>query len=201
MPCGPSRLRRTPSEPAARILPRNRRRCRPRWNQLGEDYGRFLLYGLQKQVGRSTLLEPRGKPLSKWWIHAATGFLLIAACACNFSSPTKKVGDEKPAGAPAQNAAGPGINLNCIFDGIQNPTEAFHYSYSRQGQSAFIEQEVDVTPQTMDGSVDSMRATHARGKTRAGFGALIGSAGGLPPGSVWRVPEPREVRVANRLKK
>ena len=51
----------------------------------------------------------------------------------------------------AGSASTPDIDLNCIIDHIQNPTEAFHYVYKKTG-SAPVEEVADVTPQTIDGA-------------------------------------------------
>ena len=45
----------------------------------------------------------------------------------------------------------PGINLNCVIDHLQNPPESFHYSY-RKDASDHLDEEADITPQTIDGS-------------------------------------------------
>ena len=90
-------------------------------------------------------------------IAAGLTMWLLAAAGCD-STPSQKAEQEtRPAGAPAQNAADPGIDLNCIIDRIRNPPDAFHYSYSWHGQFASVTQEVDVTPQTLDGTVKSTR--------------------------------------------
>ena len=91
---------------------------------------------------------------SKLWFTLATGLALLAVSACKFSPRTSRADDAKPAAAPAQNSAGPGIDLNCVPDRLQNPPEAFHYSYKWNGER-FLDQEVDVTPQTIDGSIRS----------------------------------------------
>jgi hypothetical protein len=101
-------------------------------------------------------MNANGKVFSKLWLMSAAGCLLFGASGCKSHSPTTKTTDEKPSGAAPQNP-GPIINLNCIFDRMGNPSEAFHYSYSRHGQSDFVTQEADVTPQNLDGTVNSMR--------------------------------------------
>jgi hypothetical protein len=83
--------------------------------------------------------------------------LFLTAAGCNSAPPQKAEQETTPAGAPAQNPADPGIDLNCILDRIRNPADAFHYSYSWHGQSASVTQEVDVTPQILDGTVKSTR--------------------------------------------
>lgn len=72
----------------------------------------------------------------------AAGLLVVTACGCNFSRG-KKSEDRKPAEA-AQNSSDPSIDHNCIIDNIQNPPEAFHYSYKHNE----LDEEGDLTPQT-----------------------------------------------------
>jgi hypothetical protein len=93
------------------------------------------------------------KYFSRWRISAVTGFVLFTATACNFGPSEKSRDAEKPAAA-AKNANGPEIDLNCVPDHLQNPPEAFHYSYHWTGDR-HLEQEVDVTGQTIDGTATS----------------------------------------------
>jgi len=111
------------------------------------------------------VMNPTGKFLSRRWIYPATVFVLLAASACN-SGPSLKKAEEKPAeqnsASAAQNTTGPGMDLNCIVDRIQNPPEAFRYSYKKDG-SNYVDEEADVTPQTIDGTFknnDISRAVH-----------------------------------------
>ena len=99
--------------------------------------------------------------LSRWWIYLATGFMLLVASGCNFGTPTKAP-KEKGHAPAAQNTAGPGIDLNCVIDRIQNPPEVFHYSYRHNGSNS-VDEEADLTPQTIDGTFknnDISRAFH-----------------------------------------
>jgi hypothetical protein len=118
------------------------------------------------------VLNPTGKSLSRWWINLAATFVLLVASACN-SGPSMKRTGEKPAeqnsaSAPQNSDSSgrsnpdPGIDLNCVFDRIQNPPEAFHYSYKKDGSNS-VDEEADVTPQTIDGTFknnDISRAVH-----------------------------------------
>ena len=89
-----------------------------------------------------------------------TGFVLLAS-GCTSGTPQKTTEQRAPAEAKnsvpaqkpasAQNGADPGIDLNCVADHIQNPTESFHYSYKHDGPN-FVDEEADITPQTIDGS-------------------------------------------------
>ncbi len=95
----------------------------------------------------------------------ATGAIavaLIATLACT-SNPRSRLSAHKTAegglvargqsrSAPAQANADPGINLNCVFDRLQNPPESFHYIYKKTVSDGFnVDQEADVTSQTIDG--------------------------------------------------
>lgn len=84
--------------------------------------------------------------------------------------------------AVALNTTGPGIDLNCVVDHIQNPPEAFHYSYKWNGDR-FLDQEVDVTPQTVDGT--AKRNSSGNGDiTNTLYSSTLGP-GGFEKGAVW----------------
>ena len=52
----------------------------------------------------------------------------------------------------AQSDADPGIDLNCIYDRLQDPPESFHYVYKKNdGDGSNVDQEADVTPQAING--------------------------------------------------
>ena len=53
---------------------------------------------------------------------------------------------------PARADSGPGIDLNRVYDKLQNPPESFHYVYMKNASDGTkIDQEADVTPQTING--------------------------------------------------
>jgi hypothetical protein len=83
----------------------------------------------------------------------------------------------------AENAGDPGIDLNCIMDHIQNPPEAFHYSYIKQSDSP-VEEQADITPQTIDGmfkNASASRTLHGdrsdRENWQAAWTGLMGISG------------------------
>ncbi len=91
-------------------------------------------------------------------IAITASFVLLAGLGCKSSKV--KSSEQAAEGADQQQAAasssneggsGPGIDLNCVIDHIQNPKESFHYSYKKTDDSPVI-QEADITPQTIDGS-------------------------------------------------
>jgi hypothetical protein len=85
---------------------------------------------------------------------------VAAISACNTSSRSKlqeraaenSSTNEQTREAPAQSNSGPGIDLNCVFDHLQNPPESFHYVYKKADSDGFsVHQEADVSPQAIDG--------------------------------------------------
>ena len=93
----------------------------------------------------------------------ATAAALSSLLGCN-SKPAASSSKEQTAkqvpsangqsrSAAAQNSSDPGLNLNCVYDHLQNPPESFHYVYKKTtSDGATVDQEADVTPQTIDGS-------------------------------------------------
>lgn len=97
----------------------------------------------------------RKATLQRWAVIAAAGLALLTVSACK-SGPASKSAEEKSGAQPnstatARGSADPGIDLNCVMDHIQNPPEAFHYSYNKESSNP-VHEEADITPQTIDGS-------------------------------------------------
>lgn len=120
-------------------------------------------------------------------VMLAPALALIAASACNSGSSMKKAGAEKNTPAAAQNAQGPTIELNCIVTRLQNPPEAFHYSYKNNGQTHSVDEEADVTPQMIDGFIQNSNVgagsapitskIHALRSDSSGWDVATGSVG------------------------
>lgn len=119
---------------------------------------------------------------------AIVGVALLFILACNSGSTSKSSTDKiqkqaptKTVSATSQSGSGPGIDLNCVYDHLQNPPESFHYVYDKNG-SNHVHQEADVTPQTIDGfrtQFDgSPQPLHATRSDQQGWqGALAGLTG------------------------
>jgi hypothetical protein len=115
---------------------------------------------------------------------------LLLASACNSGSSSKgfiqKMAEKKSQSreknvAAADHSTDPGIDLNCVYEHLQNPPESFHYLYDKKG-SNHVHHEADVTPQSIDGSRtqfdDSQQALHAtRSDQQSWQGALAGLTG------------------------
>jgi hypothetical protein len=113
--------------------------------------------------------------------------VLLIASACNFG-PSSKGSIEKmtehgstKAGKNIAADPDPGIDLNCVYDHLQNPPESFHYLYKKDATD-HVHQEADVTPQSIDGfrtQFDgSQQPLHAtRSDQQSWQGALAGLTG------------------------
>jgi hypothetical protein len=87
------------------------------------------------------------------WVLGSTMLVLLSASACKLGpSPQRKEREATSSAAATRNASDPSIDLNCIIDHIQNPPEAFHYSYKRDNGDDHLVQEADLTPDTIDGT-------------------------------------------------
>jgi len=92
------------------------------------------------------------------YLFVLTAILTLTLAACTSSHDRHNKNPEQatakttaPANSPAaQGGSGPGIDLNCVADHIQNPPESFHYSYKKDSSSP-VHQEADLTPQSIDG--------------------------------------------------
>jgi len=106
--------------------------------------------------------------LSRSWVCAATALVLLAAGGCNSRSSQRKREEAATNPSPAstaQSSSGRGIDMNCVIDQIQNPTEKFHYFYKKDAATpaGSFTQEADITPDTIDGtrkSGDSVQTFH-----------------------------------------
>ncbi|HTK94234.1 MAG TPA: hypothetical protein VL382_01235 [Terriglobales bacterium] len=108
---------------------------------------------------------------------AVVVMLALAGAGCS-SSKSKS---EEPApnrNVSAGGANGPGIDLNCVYESIQNPTESFHYSYNKQSSNP-VKEEADITPQTIDGSFTNGGGTQPVHGTRADQQSWRGALAGL----------------------
>jgi len=81
------------------------------------------------------------------------GLALFFAAACKLGpSKAREERETKVPSAPSQHAGDPGIDLSCLIDHIQNPPEAFHYTYKKDTPDNNLVQEADLTPDTIDGT-------------------------------------------------
>ena len=94
--------------------------------------------------------------------------LAASACTSNVSSTgsrEKHPAQAHPGSEPNATAAhandDPGIDLNCVYQNLQNPPESFHYVYKKTASDGFsVDQEADITPHTIDGFRLEPAGTH-----------------------------------------
>jgi hypothetical protein len=87
----------------------------------------------------------------KYSLAAAMGMVLLTLIGCSSSqSGSARQGFSDQA---ATEGAGPKIDTGCVSDHIDNPSEAFHYSFKKVEGANFREEEADITPQTIDGTL------------------------------------------------
>lgn len=137
--------------------------------------------------------HPAAKDTHKVIVTWVAGAILVSALGCN-SQPASKLLAEKKAerasAAGGQNRPGesqastdPGIDLNCVYDRLQNPPESFHYVYKKTvSDGSKVDQEADVTSQAIDGfraQLDgSQQPIHAiRSDSQSWQSALAGLTG------------------------
>src|SRR5690348_15607542 len=101
-------------------------------------------------------MQQRRNQLAVRFVYAVivTGAVAIAlmSLACT-SKPSSKLSAEKRAthSSSGQVSDDPGINLNCVYDRLQNPPESFHYVYKKSSSDGSkVDQEADITAQTID---------------------------------------------------
>ncbi len=92
-------------------------------------------------------------------VLAAVLIVLIATgCTSGKKAKQEASNKDKNVANPSETADNPGIDLNCVMDRIQNPPEAFHYSFTNQSTNP-IEEQADITPQTIDGTFKNLSAS------------------------------------------
>jgi hypothetical protein len=85
---------------------------------------------------------------------AALALWAVSGCssAPKSNSTEQNQADQKVA-ATAPDSAGPQIDTNCVGAHIDNPPEAFHYSFKKIDGAKVRSEEADITPQTIDGTL------------------------------------------------
>jgi hypothetical protein len=103
-------------------------------------------------------------------LAAVAALALLAASGC--SSSTKSGGADAQG---ADSAGGGHINVMCLGDRINSPTESFHYSYKYTDASGSADKEADITPQAMDITITDGSGTRHFHGVRADEGSWSGA--------------------------
>ena len=88
------------------------------------------------------------------YLFVLVAMALMTTCACNSDSRAK-----------ASNDSGGSIDMAsavmCVGDRVSSPAESFHYSYKYLDSTGMVrDDEADITPQTMDISVQDKSGSH-----------------------------------------
>lgn len=83
-----------------------------------------------------------------------------AVCGCSSSAKPANA-DRQTQKANSDSSSDSHIDVLCIGDRINEPTEAFHYSFKYADTSGWVNDEADVTPQTLDVTVKDKSGTHS----------------------------------------
>jgi hypothetical protein len=109
---------------------------------------------------------------------------IASTLACNKSNREVASGtrEDRPAAsspASASSNSGPGIDINCVYERLNNPSESFSYSYTKDtSENQHIAQEADVTPQSIDGRARHLGADqsvpfHAKRSDQQSWGSAL----------------------------
>lgn len=83
--------------------------------------------------------------------NAGLALMMLGAMACNAGSATRHSGSTQPAveAAGGDNGDGP-LDVMCMGERINSPQESFHYSYRFTNASGALDNEAEITPQSID---------------------------------------------------
>jgi hypothetical protein len=99
--------------------------------------------------------DNRKNPIARGVPVAAIAGALLGCFACTSNSAAK---NDRETGAASNGAK---IDVMCIGDRINSPTEPFHYSFKSDGSFGAVEKEADITPQTMEISIKDNSGSHS----------------------------------------
>ncbi len=96
--------------------------------------------------------------LARRLLFPAICFVLVAVSACTSKSESR-TGEQRA--TAASDSAGSHIDLMCIGERIDNPPEAFHYSYKYNDASTSVSKEAEITPQAMEIAIKDQSGSHS----------------------------------------
>src|SRR6266851_1617283 len=86
------------------------------------------------------------------------GLAVVTISACNSGSASKNAGGRTvEAGSNKKDAH---VDVMCIGDRINNPPESLHYSYKYTDANRWVEDEAEITPQSMDITIKDKSGSH-----------------------------------------
>src|SRR6266480_2867473 len=85
---------------------------------------------------------------------------LLIAPACKSGSSSRNGREGGVGGVAASDGAGTHVDVMCMGDRIDNPPGPFHYSYKYADASGSADKEADITPQSMDITIQDKSGSH-----------------------------------------
>ena len=86
------------------------------------------------------------------------GLALVTMSACTSGSASKDAGGR--AETTGSRNTDSHVDVMCIGDRINNPPEAFHYSYKHTDANSWVEDDAEITPQVMDITIKDKSGSH-----------------------------------------
>jgi hypothetical protein len=87
--------------------------------------------------------------------QVAIAAALLGSFACTSNSAARQ---DRESGTASNRA---NIDVMCMGDRINSPTEPFHYSFKYNGSFGLVEKEADITPQTMEITTKDKSGSHS----------------------------------------
>jgi hypothetical protein len=106
-------------------------------------------------------MKLHSRQFSTQCLCATFGAALILVSGCKVGPSSKNREAKSGAAKTASTNNDFHLDLNCVIDHIQNPSEPFHYSYKHDNADDNLLQEADLTPDTIDGSSKNKYASRA----------------------------------------
>lgn len=99
---------------------------------------------MKREKTKMKLGWDQSKPLLKFALVPVAALALLSASGCTSGT--------KSGGAAAQDTASSDdhIDVGCMLDHVEKPTESFHYSYKYSDAARSVDDEADVTPDAVD---------------------------------------------------
>lgn len=102
---------------------------------------------------------------SRLGVCLVIGLLMCTSAGCRARSPQDSIQNtdhsQSATGATASGDSAAHIDLLCLGERINSPTEPFHYSYKYSDEANSIDNEADITPQKMDITSTDRSGTHS----------------------------------------
>src|SRR5882724_7790724 len=92
------------------------------------------------------------------YLPLSTLCLVLIASACTSKQEAKT---KEPSAVATSDSTNSHVDVMCVGEHINNPPEAFHYSYKYSDASSSSNKEADITPQAMDITIKDQSGSHS----------------------------------------